>query len=476
MNIRSVLQCAVPVAALAFAMPAFAQSGAAPEPVTFTREQDHQNMLQQLGITRLRPAPAANEDQPNPANYDEAKANPYPRLPDPLVMQDGRPVTSAQMWWDQRRPEIVELFDREIYGRMPANVPSVTWSVVETREVEVAGVTMSERRLEGKVDNSAYPAIDVTIQMMVGTPKNATGPVPVLMMFGGAGFGGNGPPQAAPNPNAPPGKNEQLVAAGWGYAYVNPGSIQADNGAGLTRGIIGLVNKGQPRKPDDWGSLRAWGWGASRGLDYLTTMREVNASRIGIEGVSRYGKAALVTAAYDQRFAAVLIGSAGEGGISLMRRNFGEAVENLTAPNEYHWMAGNFLKYGAAESRFGEMTPGDLPVDSHQLLALVAPRLAFISYGVPEKGDAHWLDHQGSYMAGVAAGPVYKLLGVRALGTPTDDYTREKMPAVNVDVLTGELGWRQHDGGHTSTPNIVHFANWANRIWAEQAQRSAAAN
>src|SRR5690606_8106285 len=170
----------------------------------------------------------------------------------------------------------------------------------------------------------------------------------------------------------------------------------------------------------------------------------------------------------------VLIGSAGEGGISLMRRNFGEAVENLTAPNEYHWMAGNFLKYGAAESRFGEMTPGDLPVDSHQLLALVAPRLALISYGVPERGDAHWLDHQGSYMAGVAAGPVYKLLGARGLGTATDDYTREQMPAVNVDMLTGELGWRQHDGGHTSTPNIAHFANWANRIWAEQAQRASA--
>lgn len=440
-------------------------------------------MMEQLGITRLRPAPNANADQPNPANYDEATANPYPNLPALLTMQDGRPVTTAQMWWDQRRPEIVELLDREVYGRMPANVPGVTWTVAETREVEVAGVTMSERRLEGGVDNSAYPAISVTIQMTVATPKGATQPVPVLLMFGGGTFGGGGgigpggpqQPGPPPNPNAPPGKNEQLVAAGWGYAYVNPGSIQADNGAGLTRGIVGLVNRGQPRKPEDWGSLRAWGWGASRALDYLSTMPEVDARKVGIEGVSRYGKAALVTAAYDQRFAAVLIGSAGEGGISLMRRNFGEAVENLTAPNEYHWMAGNFLKYGAAESRFGEMTPGDLPVDSHSLLALVAPRLALISYGIPERGDAHWLDHQGSFMAGVAAGPVYKLLGARGLGTPTDDYTREKMPEVNVDMLTGELGWRQHDGGHTSTPNIAHFANWANRIWAEQARQSSAA-
>jgi hypothetical protein len=198
-------------------------------------------------------------------------------------------------------------------------------------------------------------------------------------------------------------------------------------------------------------------------------MPEVNAGRVGIEGVSRYGKAALVTAAYDERFAAVLIGSAGEGGISLVRRNFGEAVENLTAPNEYHWMAGNFLKYGTAESSFGAKTAADLPVDTHDLLALVAPRLAFISYGVPERGVAHWLDHQGSFMAGVAANPVYRLLGARGLGTRTDDYMVEKMPAVNVDMLDGDLGWRQHDGGHTSTPNISHFANWANRRWAARA-------
>jgi hypothetical protein len=258
---------------------------------------------------------------------------------------------------------------------------------------------------------------------------------------------------------------------GWGYAMVNPGSIQADNGAGLTRGIIGLVNRGQPRTPEDWGSLRAWGWGAARFLDDLETVPGVNPSRIGVEGVSRYGKAALVTAAYDPRFAAVLIGSAGEGGISLFRRSFGEATENITATNEYHWMAGNFLKYGTAESTFGEMTPRNIPVDTHQLLALVAPRLAFISYGI-QPGDPDWLDHQGSYMAAVAAGPIYRLLGARGLETPTNDYMVEQMPGVNVDMLNGELGWRQHDGGHTSTPNIGHFARWANRIWAQQSART----
>jgi len=256
---------------------------------------------------------------------------------------------------------------------------------------------------------------------------------------------------------------EQLIADGWGVATINPNSIQADNGAGLTKGIIGLVNKGQPRKPDDWGALRAWGWGASRALDYLETEKAVNAKQVGIEGVSRYGKAALVTMAFDTRFAVVLIGSSGEGGAKLYRRNWGEAVENLTGTGEYHWMAGNFLKYGASEASFGSRNPGDLPVDSHELLALCAPRLTFVSYGVPEKGDAKWLDHQGSFMAAVAAQPVFRLLGAKDLGVTTD-YRTAKMPPVNAGLLDGQLAWRQHDGGHTDGPNWEYFIPWADKF------------
>jgi hypothetical protein len=263
-----------------------------------------------------------------------------------------------------------------------------------------------------------------------------------------------------------------LIEAGWGYAMISPGSIQADNGAGLTRGIIGLTNLGQPRKPDDWGSLRAWGWGASRGLDYLETDPAVDAKKVGIEGVSRYGKAALVTMAFDTRFAMVLVGSSGEGGASLYRRNFGEAVENLTGAGEYHWMAGNFLQYGTDQSTFGSMNASHLPVDSHQLIALCAPRLTFISYGVPERGDALWLDQQGSYMAAVAAGPVFRLLGAKDLGT-SDDYMAEKMPPVNVDMLDGHLAWRQHDGGHTDAPNIPHFLRWADKMLGRPTEAAA---
>jgi hypothetical protein len=238
--------------------------------------------------------------------------------------------------------------------------------------------------------------------------------------------------------------------------------VQADNGEGITRGIIGLVNKGQPRKPDDWGALRAWAWGAGRGLDYLETDPSVDAKHVGIDGVSRYGKAALVTMAFDPRFAMVLVGSSGKGGATLLRRNFGEAVENL-ATGEYYWMDGNFIKYDASDATFGAMNPGDLPVDSNELIALCAPRLTFISYGSPAKGDAKWLDHEGSFMATVDASRVFALLGAKGLDVE-GDYHTAKMPPVNEGHLDGQLAWRQHDGGHTDAPNMKWFIQWADGL------------
>src|SRR6266852_2950627 len=208
--------------------------------------------------------------------------------------------------------------------------------------------------------------------------------------------------------------------------------------------------------------LRAWGWGASRGLDYLQTDKSVDAKRVGIEGVSRYGKAALVTMAFDTRFAAALVGSSGEGGVKPHRRNFGEEVENLTGSGGYHCMAGNFLKYGAAQASFGSKNASNLPVDSNELIALCAPRPTFISYGVPEMGDAKWLDQQGSFMATVAAGSVFRLLGVKDIGV-AEDYRKAKMPPVNTSLLGGQLAWRQHDGGHTDGPNWKYFIPWATR-------------
>ena len=450
------------------------QQTAACEPKTWTTAEDHQNMMEQLGIKALRPGPSGNEQAPNHANYEEATANPFPDLPDVLTLNNGRKVVSAAMWKD-RRKEIIEDFEREVVGRIPGKVPGVTWEVTDTGTGTIGGLLVVGKQLVGHVDNSTCPAITVDIQFTLVTPADTKGPVPVMIMFRGGslaqalgtappgppgGRGGFGPPPGAAGSDPP--ATAQLIADGWGYAFLNPGSIQADNGAGLTRGIIGLVNRGQPRKPDDWGSLRAWSWGAARALDYLETDRAVDARHVGIEGVSRYGKAALVTMAFEPRFAVVLVGSSGEGGAKLHRRNFGEAVENLTGSGEYHWMAGNFLKYGASQATFGSKNAGDLPVDAHELIALCAPRPTFISYGVPEKGDSRWLDQQGSYMATVAAGRVFRLLGAKDLGT-SDDYKTEKMPPVNVGLLDGQLAWRQHDGGHTDGPNWKYFILWADR-------------
>src|SRR5690606_13350612 len=220
----------------------------------WTTAQDHPDMPQQLGITRRRPGRNANAGAPNEANYDEALANPYPQLPDVLRLENGRKVTSARQWRRQRRPEIVELFEREVVGRVPKSVPRVSWSVTETSSGEMASHPVNARRLTGKVDNSAHPAIEVNIELMLVTPADAKGPVPVMIMFGRGRMPGEAPPAGArqpppPRPGADPPATEQLIAAGWGYAYLNPTSVQPDNGAGLTLGIIGLTNKGAPRKP-----------------------------------------------------------------------------------------------------------------------------------------------------------------------------------------------------------------------------------
>ncbi|HTU50350.1 MAG TPA: hypothetical protein VMF56_07130 [Acidobacteriaceae bacterium] len=486
--------------------PALAQNSSTPPPVTFTAEQDHQNMMNQLGIQALRPGPSGDPKAPDHANYDESKANPWPNLPDALTLNNGQKVTTAKMWWQQRRPQIVHDFNEYVYGFVPKNVPAVTWSVVATEHEYVGFHPVIATELNGHADNSAYPLISVNLRMTLVTPADTNGPVPVLMMFGRSVF--PAPVQPSPeelarintalkallvkqdpslaqviaqhpawdpvrsvpfqfpqmNADGDPPNTWELIAAGWGFAMIDPQSAQADNGAGLTRGIIGLVNKGQPRTPNQWGALRAWAWAASRGLDYLQTNPAVDAKHVGIEGVSRYGKAALVTMAYDPRFAMVLIGSSGKGGATPLRRNFGEAVENLTGTGEYHWMAGNFLKYGASKATFGSMNPSDIPVDSNELLALCAPRLTFVSYGIPEKGDAQWLDQRGSWIAAVAASPVWTLLGAPGLSTDDFNYRTAPMPPVNDGLLGGKLAWRQDDGGHTDAPNMKYFIRWANKF------------
>ena len=238
---------------------------------------------------------------------------------------------------------------------------------------------------------------------------------------------------------------------GWAYSILVPATIQPDDGAGLKEGVIGFAAGGKRRGLHDWGSLRAWAWGASRALDLLERDPQVNAKRVAIEGLSRYGKAALVTMAFDPRFSIGFIGSSGAGGAKPLRRNFGERLENLTASGEYHWFAAELLRYG------GPMTVDDLPVDAQDLIALAAPRPLFISAGnLKEDG---WVDPRGSFIAAKEASPAYLLLGAPGLvGDPT--------PAINEGRTEGCIAIREHDKGHTTGPNWPTFLDWAASIWS----------
>jgi peptidoglycan/xylan/chitin deacetylase (PgdA/CDA1 family) len=435
------------------AVDARSQTGAANPvpPVHLTAEQDHQRMMDLLHITSLRRGADGSPKSPHAANYDESKVAPY-TLPDPLVLKNGKKVKTAKTWWKQRRPQIVEDFDSEIYGRVPKETPKVNWEVISKIEEKNGDVPVITKKLVGHVDNSSYPLIGVDIQLTLSTPANAKGPVPVMMEFGlspefmDAMRGRFTEAQLAAFAGTGPTWQQQVLAKGWGYASLIPTSVQADNGEGLTEGIIGLVNKGQPRKLDDWGALRAWAWGASRALDYFETDKSVDARQVGLEGHSRYGKATLVAMAYDPRLAIAYVSSSGEGGAKLYRHNFGEQEGNVAGTGEYHWMAGNFLKYS------GPLTVSDLPVDSDDLIALCAPRPVFISSGALQ-GDG-WTDPKGMFLAAVGAGPVYRLLGKKDLGTT-------EFPPIETALIEGDIAFRQHSGGHTPGPNWPTFLTFA---------------
>lgn len=408
---------------------------------------DYQNMLAQLKITSVRPGPSGNPSAPNAANADETKASPYTSLPDPLQLKNGKKVTDAATWFKKRRPEIQEDFDKEIYGRVPKNTPAVHWEIVNTVDTVIGNIAAITKNLLGHVDNSSYPQLKVDIQLSYTVPKKISKPVPLVMEFGflfPAGFR----MQTAPsNTTVQKSWQEQVLEKGWAFAVIVPTSYQADNGAGLTAGIIGLCNKGQYRKPDDWGALRAWAWGASRALDFFETDKSIDAKKIVIEGLSRYGKAALVTMAYEPRIAMGFIGSSGAGGAKILRRVYGEQVENLASSSEYHWFAGNFIKYA------GPLTPNDLPVDAHELISMCAPRPVFISSGSPNV-EGKWIDAKGMFVGAVFAGPVYTLLGKKNLGVT-------EFPPEQTTLINGDIAFRQHNGGHTIGPNWPYCLEFA---------------
>ena len=423
-----------------------------------TAADNHQRMLRLLQIDALRRGADGDPASPHAANYDEARANGLMHtLPDPLRMDDGRAVTDAETWWRARRPEIVAHFEREIYGRAPQPAPTVRWTTRDESSRTIGGVAVDTRSLEGVVDNAAFPGIEVAIALELSVPARAAGAVPVVLELGFdpevlKGFLARFSEDEIRAFNGGSRDwREQVVGRGWAFAELVATSVQADSGDGLTRGIIGLANRGRQRSPEDWGALRAWAWGIGRAVDYFEQDPRIDAARVAIEGHSRFGKAALVAMAFDQRIAAAYISSSGEGGAKLWRRNFGEQVGNIAGSGEFHWVAGNFLRYA------GPLTAADLPVDAHHLIALCAPRPVFIGAG--SAGDA-WVDPKGMFLAARAAGPVYELLGGTGLGAA-------EFPSPGTALTDGDIAWRQHEYGHSPGPNWSYFLDFTERYFHE---------
>jgi hypothetical protein len=364
------------------------------------------------------------------SNYDEAKVPAY-TLPDPLVLANGKPVRDANAWRNQRRQEILRLYETDIYGRVPPTAPKVSWDVAEVDPAARDGAAI-RKRVVGRIGSAANaPEIKLTVY----TPAKAKGQVPMILLVN---FGGG----RTPLPNAAGGRGSvpsdppvaaEIIDRGWGYATVGYQDIQPDRANTWTEGVIGvsLAGRAQP-EPGEWGTIGAWAWGISRIIDYFETDKSVNAKQVAIFGHSRLGKTVLWASAQDPRIAAVFSSCAGEMGSALARRDWGETVDDMA--QNFPWQfAGNFQKW---PGRWTEM-----PVDAHMLIALSAPRPVFITGGTADQ----WADPVGEFLAQVAAGPVYRLLGKKDLGVTT-------LPPLDTPVTAGDLGWHYHTGGHTATP------------------------
>lgn len=360
-------------------------------------------------------------------NYDEDKVSPY-TLPDPLVLQDGRPVRDAATWLQLRRPELLKLYETDIYGRVPESAPKVAWEVAATEPDALDGTALRKEvvgHVGGKPDG---PALQVHLYL----PTKAAGPVPVLLhiLF----FGD--PPAISAGPARrfnEIGPVADILAHGYGYATFRYTEVQPDAANTTQAGVIGLALAPGLAKPaaDEWGTLSAWAWAASRVLDYLESDAAVDARRVALIGHSRLGKTVLWAGARDPRFALVFSSCSGEMGAALARRDFGETVDDMAANYGYQF-AGNFQKYPGHWS--------DMPVDAHMLIALNAPHPVFITGGTQDL----WADPRGEFLAEVAAGPVYRLLGKQDLGVSDG-------PPLDTPLITGDLGFHYHTGGHTIT-------------------------
>lgn len=366
-------------------------------------------------------------------NYYEEKIPPY-TLPDPLKMNDGRRVVDSQMWLKERRPEILQMFQTEIYGKVPDTAPKVRWEVASTDPKARDGAAVMKRVVGYMGDGPDAPAMNVTMY----TPARATGPVPIVLTitFGGGPARGRGAagPAAAGGAVGPGDPIADILARGWGYATIGYGDIEGDTyNTSLNRARKLALKPGQARPaPDEWGTISAWAWGVSRIVDYFETDKAVDAKQIAIEGHSRLGKTVLWAGAQDPRIAAVFSSCGGEMGAALARRDYGESLDDMAY--DFYWQfAGNIQKYAGKWDK--------LPGDQHFVISLVAPRPLFLNGGL---GD-QWSDPKGEFLGAVAAGPVYRLLGRKDMGTT-------ELPPMDRPIIDGDIGWNYHSEGHQATP------------------------
>lgn len=383
-----------------------------------------------------------------------------PRYPDIklLTTDDGASVRTPEEWWTRRRPEIWRAVQDNLYGFIPDRHrwPSITWSVGTPTMGTANGVAFVERVITGTIDTSGFPSVRnvPVVQGTLRTPAATVGqPVPVMIVFGGNN------------------SEWQFTSPfNFGVCSYNWSAVQPDNGGdAMSSFIIGLINKGNWRTPADWGALAAWSWGISRLIDFFETDPDVDATRIGVQGLSRFGKAALVAAAYDDRIGAAFPSSSGEMGTSWARMAWGENLElTAGADTEYHWLNGNVMKF-QGELRPGQYWPRkvwDLPVDTHSVMSLIAPRVVMTNGGEdipPGFGDA-WTNPRGMYLAGTFSSPVWELLGWPGQIIPPGQVFTSGAgeaiggtPPVDVAFIDGTVGYRRHHEGHTAVPDWPFF-------------------
>lgn len=442
-------------------------------PANVTNTMDRDQMMWQLGISfpslpsKLKDVNAPSDAWPaNPSNpegnwtdssnhiitrsgfglwnnYNENKAGVYTPI-DLLKMKDGTPVTTTDQWWNQRRPEILKDIQEELWGVIPPDsiLPKVTFTVV-TSTVGIGSIAYIQKNITGIIDISRDPAVrDIPkIEATLRIPANSKAPVPVMVVIGNGFWTPIETYWKYFNPN------------GWGVCIFYIETLQPDNGAGITSYLIGLCNKGNWRKPDDWGTLAAWSWGISKLIDYFETDSSVDATKIGVTGHSRFGKAAILTMAYEPRLVIAFPSCGGSLGTKMNRRHWGQDLENSGWEQEYHWMAGNFFKWMGPlyDNNYLPRKIELLTVDAHSLLSLCAPRPVFLNAGTED----FWTDSYGIFLTCIGASPVYELFGKHGL------IMQDNKPKADVDYISGNIAYRCHTGGHTDAPDWPVFFKFA---------------